>query len=102
MAIHFALELVDADDAEALQRAIDAVSPYGETRYLRRGESVIAVLQPPVDMPRPGRWMEPEPRPFTRDDPLFQAAGIFAGDSSGDVSARVDDYLAEAPGERHK
>ena len=102
MATRFAIELVDADDADALQRAIDAVSTYGETRYIRRGENVIAVLQPPADTPGPNRWTEPEPRPFTRDDPLFQAAGIFAGDGSGDVSARVDDYLAEAYDERHK
>lgn len=99
----FAIELVDADDPEAVHRAVLAVNRDGRTRLLRQHDIVIGVLTAPI--PAFGRGSDvdiPLARPFTTDDPLLKAAGIFEGDGPGDVSENVDRYLAEAYEERHR
>src|SRR5579883_1861630 len=96
MAGRYEIELVDADDPEALRRGIDAVSEDGRPRYLRRSGEVIVAIRLSADAGSlADNTSQPVERPFTLDDPLWKAVGIFSGDAT-DVSERHDDYIADA------
>ena len=96
MATRFEIELVDADDPEAMRRAVADMRLDGRVRFLRIGDRVIATLQPGAAAlaDNPSTIVEAE-RPMTSDDPLWKAVGIFSGDVTN-VSSNKDKYIAEA------
>lgn len=106
MTTHVGIELVDIDDATAVQRAAAAVSADGKPRYLRRGDSVVATIEPARRLRRHRakrvRWPRTARRrglgSFGPGDPIWNIVGIGgteAGDPS-DIAKYKDDYIAEA------
>ena len=104
MNARFGVELVDADDSEALQRAIAAVREDGRTRFVRRGETVIATLEPPRRAHRTRSLRATQPRApkrrrqgsFGMDDPIWRIVGIAGSVGPSDIAKYKDEYIAEA------
>jgi hypothetical protein len=102
MATRFDIHLVDIDDVEALKRAIDAVARLGKTRYIRRGERVVAIVEPTSRqrLRRSNRSQRRHRAPaggaFGMSDPIWKIVGM-AGDAfSSDIAKYKDEYIAEA------
>ena len=104
MTARYEIELVDIDDVDALRRAVDAMSDDGRPRYLRRGETVLATLQPQRRLRHAHRQRRLRPRispklrqgSFGKDDPIWGIVGIAGSVGPTDIAKYKDEYIAEA------
>lgn len=99
------VDIVDIDDAAAVQRAAAAVLADGKPRFLRRGDSVVATIEPARHLPRTRVQRVKWPRTvrrrglgsFAKNDPIWGIVGIAGeGGEPTDIAKYKDEYIADA------
>jgi hypothetical protein len=93
-----AVRTIEISDIPELVRLVEEVRASGKSRVLRRDKENLAILRPV----RSRKKASPQPRPVTRDDPLFRLVGIGQSGIPGGISEKKHEYLLKAYRSTHQ
>lgn len=92
------MRTIEISHIPELVRIVEQVRTSGKSHVLRRNKENLAILRPV----RSRRKASPQPRPVTRDDPLFRLVGIGQSGIPGGISEKKHEFLLKAYRSTHQ